>query len=92
ESPNVVAMIPGKDKLLRGEYVVYSAHWDHLGIGEPDAGGDRIYNGAYDNASGVAAVIGIAEALQKMPVSMRPKRSSYFLFPTAEEQGLLGAE
>jgi Zn-dependent M28 family amino/carboxypeptidase len=72
--------------------VIYSAHWDHLGIGEPDARGDRIYNGAYDNASGVAAVLGIAEALAKTPKQRRPKRSSVFLFPTAEEQGLLGAD
>lgn len=92
ESPNVVGIIPGKDPRLKQEYVVFSAHWDHLGIGEPDANGDRIYNGAYDNASGVAAVLGIAEALQTMPPTMRPRRSVYFLFPTAEEQGLLGAE
>jgi Zn-dependent M28 family amino/carboxypeptidase len=92
ESPNVVGFIEGADKRLKREYVVYTAHWDHLGIGEPDATGDRIYNGAYDNASGVAAVIGIGEVIAKMPKAQRPKRSIYFLFPTAEEQGLLGAE
>ena len=92
ESPNVVGKFDGTDPKLRGEHVLYTAHWDHLGIGEPDARGDKIYNGAYDNASGVAAVIGIAEALSKMPKGIRPKRSVYFLFPTAEEQGLLGAE
>ena len=92
ESPNVVGVVKGSDKKLKKEYVVYTAHWDHLGIGEPDATGDKIYNGAYDNASGVAAVLGIAEVLGKMPAAERPKRSSYFLFPTAEEQGLLGAE
>ena len=92
DSPNVVGIVEGSDPKLKSEYVVYTAHWDHLGIGEPDATGDRIYNGAYDNASGVAAVIGIAEALAKMPVKERPKRSILFLFPTAEEQGLLGAE
>ena len=92
DSPNVVGIVEGSDPILKSEYVVYTAHWDHLGIGEPDATGDRIYNGAYDNASGVAAVIGIAEALAKMPVKERPKRSILFLFPTAEEQGLLGAE
>lgn len=92
ESPNVVGMVEGSDKKLKKEYVIYTAHWDHLGIGEADARGDKIYNGAYDNASGVSATIGIAEALAKMPKKQLPKRSSYFLFPTAEEQGLLGAE
>ena len=92
ESPNVVGIVEGGDKKLKGEYVVYTAHWDHLGIGEPDSTGDRIYNGAYDNASGVAAVIGIAEAVANMRKKERPKRSMLFLFPTAEEQGLLGAE
>ncbi len=92
ESPNVVGMVEGSDSKLKNEYVVYTAHWDHLGIGTPDATGDKIYNGAYDNASGVATVIGIAEVLAKMPKKERPKRSFLFLFPTAEEQGLLGAE
>jgi Zn-dependent M28 family amino/carboxypeptidase len=92
DSPNVVGIVDGSDAKLRNEYVVYTAHWDHLGIGEPDARGDKIYNGAYDNASGVAAVLGIAGALAKMPKKDRPKRSILFLFPTAEEQGLLGAE
>lgn len=92
ESPNVVGIVEGSDKNLKNEYVVYTSHWDHLGIGEADARGDKIYNGAYDNASGVASVIGIAEVIAKMPKKERPKRSSLFLFPTAEEQGLLGAE
>jgi len=92
DSPNVVGVVEGGSAKLKSEYVVYTAHWDHLGIGEPDASGDNIYNGAYDNASGVAAVIGIAEAFAKMPRKERPKRSLFFLFPTAEEQGLLGAE
>ncbi|MCA1590836.1 MAG: M28 family peptidase [Acidobacteria bacterium] len=92
DSPNVVGMVQGSDGKLKNEYVVYTAHWDHLGIGEPDASGDKIYNGAYDNASGVATVIGIAQALARTPVRQRPKRSFFFLFPTAEEQGLLGAE
>ena len=92
ESPNVVGMVEGSDAKLKDEYVLYTAHWDHLGVGEPDATGDRIYNGAYDNASGVSATLGIAEGLAKMPKKERPKRSAYFLFPTAEEQGLLGAE
>ena len=92
ESPNVVGVVEGGDPKLKREYVLYTAHWDHLGIGEADATGDKIYNGAYDNASGVAATLGIAEALVKIPKKERPKRSAYFLFPTAEEQGLLGAE
>ena len=92
ESPNVVGMVEGSDAKLKDEYVLYTAHWDHLGIGEPDATGDKIYNGAYDNASGVSATLAIAEALAKMKKKDRPKRSAYFLFPTAEEQGLLGAE
>ena len=92
ESPNIVATVEGSDPKLSKEYVVYSAHWDHLGVGEADSRGDKIYNGAYDNASGVAAVLGIAEVLAKMPKAERPKRSALFLIPTAEEQGLLGAE
>ncbi len=92
DSPNVVGIVPGSDPKLKSEYVIYSAHWDHLGIGNPDADGDKIYNGAYDNASGVAAVLGIADVLAKMPQKQRPKRSFMFFFPTAEEQGLLGAE
>jgi Zn-dependent M28 family amino/carboxypeptidase len=92
DSPNVVGLVEGSDAKLKNEYVVYTAHWDHLGVGGADARGDKIYNGAYDNASGVAAVIGIAEAFAKMPKKDRPRRSLLFLFPTAEEQGLLGAE
>jgi Zn-dependent M28 family amino/carboxypeptidase len=91
-TPNVVGIVDGSDAKLSKEYVVYSAHWDHLGIGEADAKGDKIYNGAYDNASGVAGVLGIAEVLAKMAKKDRPKRSAFFLFPTAEEQGLLGAD
>jgi Zn-dependent M28 family amino/carboxypeptidase len=92
ESANVVGSLAGRDAKLRDEYVVYSAHWDHLGIGEPNKKGDNIYNGAVDNASGVACVLGIAEALVKLPANQRPRRSSLFFFPTAEEQGLYGAE
>jgi Zn-dependent M28 family amino/carboxypeptidase len=91
-APNVVGIIEGSDPQLRNEYVVYSAHWDHLGVGAPDKNGDTIYNGAVDNASGVASVLAIAETIARMPPAERPKRSSLFLFPTAEEQGLLGAE
>jgi Zn-dependent M28 family amino/carboxypeptidase len=91
-APNVVGIIEGSDPQLRNEYVVYSAHWDHLGVGAPDKDGDTIYNGALDNASGCAVVLAIAEHLASLPPAQRPKRSSLFLFPTAEEQGLLGAE
>jgi Zn-dependent M28 family amino/carboxypeptidase len=91
-SPNVVATIQGRDPRLRDEYVIFSAHWDHLGIGAPNKQGDTIYNGALDNATGVAAMIAIAEAIMKMPASERPRRSIMFLIPTAEEQGLLGSE
>jgi len=91
-APNVAGMLIGSDPKLRDQYVVYTAHWDHLGIGAPNKAGDTIYNGALDNATGVAAVIAIAEALSKLPPAQRPRRSSLFLFPTAEEQGLLGAE
>lgn len=92
DSNNVVAVWDGSDAKLKDEYVVYTAHWDHLGIGEPNAKGDNIYNGALDNATGCASVLAIAEALTKLPPDQQPKRSSVFLFPTAEEQGLLGAE
>jgi Zn-dependent M28 family amino/carboxypeptidase len=91
-APNVVGVLEGSDPRLRDQYVVYSAHWDHLGIGAPNRAGDSIYNGALDNATGVAAVIAIAESFVKLPPAQRPRRSSLFLFPTAEEQGLLGAE
>jgi len=92
QAPNVAGILPGRDPKLRDEYVVYSAHWDHLGVGAPDKTGDTIYNGAVDNASGVASVLAIAEALRKLPPAQRPRRSSLFLFSTAEEQGLLGAD
>jgi Zn-dependent M28 family amino/carboxypeptidase len=92
DSPNVVGTVEGSDKKLSKEYVLITGHWDHLGIGSPDARGDKIFNGAYDNASGVSAILGIADILARMPKKQRPKRSFFFLFPTAEEQGLLGAE
>ncbi|MBS1796425.1 MAG: M28 family peptidase [Acidobacteria bacterium] len=92
DSNNVVGLIDGADAALKNEYVVYSAHWDHLGVGEPNARGDNIYNGALDNATGVAALLGIAEAITKLPAKQKPKRSSVLLFTTAEEQGLLGAD
>lgn len=92
DSNNVLGLIEGSDSSLKNEFVVYSAHWDHLGVGEPNAKGDSIYNGALDNATGVTSLLGIAEAISKLPAGQRPKRSSVFLFTTAEEQGLLGAE
>lgn len=87
-SPNVVGMLPGSDPRLTNEYVVVSAHLDHLGIGTP-VNGDRIYNGAMDNASGVASVIEIARGFQQ--ARLRPRRSILFLAVTAEEQGELGS-
>jgi Zn-dependent M28 family amino/carboxypeptidase len=89
ESQNVIARLDGSDANLKNEFVVYSSHWDHLGVGTP-VNGDNIYNGALDNASGVAATLEIARAFTQ--VQPRPKRSILFLFVTAEEQGLLGSE
>lgn len=92
DSNNVVGFYEGSDPKLKNEYVIYTAHWDHLGIGAPNEKGDTIYNGALDNASGVASILAIAEAITKLPRAEQPKRSQIFLFTTAEEQGLLGAE
>jgi Zn-dependent M28 family amino/carboxypeptidase len=89
ESRNVLALLPGSDPELRNEYVVYSAHWDHFGIGEK-VNGDSIYNGALDNASGTAALLELAKAFVAMQEP--PKRSVLFLSVTAEEQGLLGSQ
>jgi Zn-dependent M28 family amino/carboxypeptidase len=89
DSQNVVAKLEGSDSRLKDEYVVYSAHWDHLGIGAP-VNGDKIYNGALDNASGVATVLELAKAFSQ--VQPQPKRSILFLMVTAEEQGLLGSQ
>jgi len=89
DSRNVVAKVEGSDPALRDEYVVYTSHWDHFGIGDP-VDGDSIYNGAADNASGTAGLLELARAFQALPV--KPKRSVLFLAVTAEEQGLLGSE
>ncbi len=89
QSKNVLAKLEGSDARLRDEYVIYTAHWDHLGKGEP-VNGDDIYNGALDNASGVAAVLEIARGFTS--VEPRPKRSILFLMVGAEEQGLLGSQ
>jgi Zn-dependent M28 family amino/carboxypeptidase len=88
QSENVAARLPGRDPQLSVQAVVISAHWDHKGIG-PVVRGDSIYNGAEDNASGVAALLGAAEALTRLP---RSARSILFLATTAEESGLLGSE
>ncbi len=89
DSRNVVAKLEGGDPALKDEFVVYTAHWDHLGVGQP-VNGDKIYNGALDNASGVATVLEIARALKQ--AQPRPKRSFLFLMVTAEEKGLIGSE
>jgi Zn-dependent M28 family amino/carboxypeptidase len=88
ESKNVLAKLEGSDPALKDEYVVYTAHWDHFGVGEP-VDGDTIYNGALDNASGTAMVLELARAFTQ--VAPKPKRSVVFLMVTAEEQGLLGS-
>jgi Zn-dependent M28 family amino/carboxypeptidase len=88
ESENVVGVVRGSDPALRDQYVAFSAHWDHLGIG-PAVNGDSIYNGSMDNASGTADVLAIARAAAQGPA---PKRSLLFVFVTAEESGLLGSE
>jgi Peptidase family M28 len=89
ESPNVAGLLRGADAALRDEVVVYTAHLDHLGIGEP-VNGDSIYNGALDNASGTAAMLEVARAFTSMP--SRPRRSVLFLAVTGEEKGLLGSD
>ena len=89
DSRNVVARIDGRDPKLKDEVVVYSAHWDHLGVG-PAVNGDTIYNGAKDNGVGVASMLELARAFTKLPTP--PKRSIVFLAVTAEEQGLLGSQ
>jgi Zn-dependent M28 family amino/carboxypeptidase len=86
-SHNVAGILPGANRA--DEVVIYSGHWDHLGVGQPDARGDRIYNGAVDNATGIAQMLELARAFAKGP---RPERSILFLAVTAEEKGLLGTE
>ena len=87
-SHNVVGLLEGSDPQLKDEAIVYTAHWDHLGVGKPIEG-DNIYNGALDNATGVAGIIEIAEALCLL--KEKPKRSIVLVAVTAEEQGLLGS-
>jgi len=84
---NVIAMIEGTDPNLKNEFIIYSGHYDHVGIGKPDATGDSIYNGARDNAVGTTTVLSMAENLAKYPT----KRSALFILYTGEEIGLLGS-
>jgi Zn-dependent M28 family amino/carboxypeptidase len=86
-SHNVVGLLPGTKH--PGERIIYTAHWDHLGVGLPDAKGDRIYNGAVDNASGVSGLIELGRAFAHAP---RTERTVQFMAVTAEEKGLLGSE
>jgi Zn-dependent M28 family amino/carboxypeptidase len=86
---NVLGTLRGSDPALADEYVIYTAHHDHLGIGDPNAAGDTIYNGAMDNASGTGMVLAIGRAFAALPE--RPRRSIMLLFVAAEEQGLIGS-
>ena len=88
-SQNVAAILPGNDSRLKGEYVVFSAHLDHIGVGKP-IDGDPIYNGAMDNASGVAAMLDVAAMLKEQGIKLR--RSVLFVAVTGEEKGLLGSK
>jgi hypothetical protein len=90
QSGNVLGLIPGSDPELKDEVVIYTAHHDHLGIATPDEDGDAIYNGAFDNATGVAQAMAIAKAIKALPEA--PKRSVLIALVGAEEQGLLGSE
>ena len=89
ESDNIVARLPGSDASLKAQYVVLSAHIDHIGIGEP-INGDKIYNGAMDNGSGSALLLDLASAMHA--ANLKPKRSLLFLWITGEEKGLLGSK
>ncbi len=88
ESPNVIGILRGSDPKLKNEYVVFSAHLDHVGVGEPIKG-DKIYNGAMDNASGIASMLDVAETLHTSGAKL--KRSVLFVAVCAEEKGLLGS-
>jgi len=89
KSHNVIGKLEGNEPKLRDEYIIYTAHWDHLGR-HPELQGDQIFNGAIDNASGVASVMQLASAFTKL--NPPPKRSVLFMATTAEEAGLLGAK
>ena len=86
-SRNIIGVVPGTDPRLRGQFVMYTAHYDHLGVSTPDQRGDSIYNGFSDNAAGVAMLLAIAQEMKRNP----PARSVAFLFLTGEERGLLGS-
>jgi Zn-dependent M28 family amino/carboxypeptidase len=86
-SQNIIGIVEGTDPKLKNEYIIYSAHYDHVGIGTPDETGDNIYNGARDNAVGTTTVLAMAENLAKYPT----KRSALFILFTGEEKGLLGS-
>jgi Zn-dependent M28 family amino/carboxypeptidase len=88
EAPNVVGLLPGADRALKNEYVIMSAHLDHVGIGRP-INNDSVYNGAMDDASGIASLMEVARILKE--TSAKPKRSVVFLAVTAEEKGELGS-
>ena len=90
KTANVLGLLPGSDPNLKDEVVLYSAHHDHFGVGEPDKEGDKIYNGAIDNATGCAQLLAMARAFTELP--QRPRRSILMAFVAAEEQGLLGSE
>lgn len=90
ETANVLGLLPGSDPELSSEVVIYSAHHDHLGIGQPNADGDKIYNGALDNGTGIAQLLAISNAFSVLPEP--PKRSILMAFVGAEEQGLLGSQ
>lgn len=90
EAPNVIGILPGSDPDLRDTYVVFSAHFDHIGVGRPDETGDSIYNGADDNASGTSGLLEVAKAFAALPEA--PARSLLFLAVSGEEKGLLGSE
>ncbi|MBS0378039.1 MAG: M28 family peptidase [Proteobacteria bacterium] len=89
KTANVGGVLPGNDPKLSPQVVVYSAHHDHFGVGEPDKSGDKIYHGAVDNASGCAQVLAIARAFASLP--QRPRRTILALFVAGEERGLLGS-
>jgi Zn-dependent M28 family amino/carboxypeptidase len=89
ESRNVAGVVEGSDPKLKSEAVIFTAHWDHLGIGEP-VNGDAIYNGAVDNATGCGVLMELARAWASLP--QKPRRSALFLSVTAEESGLRGSE
>ena len=89
-APNVVGILEGSDPVLKNEYVVFSGHMDHIGVGAPDARGDSINNGADDDASGTIAVVQLAQAFSRL--TPRPKRSLIFLTVSGEERGLWGSE